>query len=108
MPLRAQLEDALGSPFPRLTYTQAVRALQQCDKDFEHPVRWGAELQTEHERWLSEDYCGGRPVFVTDYPAACKPFYMRLNDLCDGANSATNESASGGVAGETVAAFDLL
>ncbi len=64
----------------RITYTDAVKELQSASKlsHFEHPVYWGADLQTEHERFLAEVVFKG-PVFVTDYPAELKPFYMKLN-----------------------------
>jgi asparaginyl-tRNA synthetase len=77
--LIAKLENLLESPFARLTYTEAIAILQKADKYFEFPVRWGSDLQAEHERYLSEDIFA-QPVFVTDYPKNIKPFYMRIND----------------------------
>lgn len=88
--LIARLEHVLGAEFERMTYTEAVRRLEASGKSFEYPVHWGANLQAEHERYLTEEVVG-RPVFVTDYPRAIKAFYMRRNDD-----------------GRTVAAMDLL
>lgn len=73
------LEDIANSDFERMTYTEAVRALEASGESFEFPVNWGADLQSEHERYLTEKKVG-RPVIVTDYPSAIKAFYMRLND----------------------------
>ncbi|MFN7171485.1 MAG: asparagine--tRNA ligase [Fimbriimonadaceae bacterium] len=84
------LEHVVESPFERLTYTEAIELLQGADKKFEFPVYWGADLQSEHERWLTEEKIG-RPVILTDYPKEIKAFYMRLNDD-----------------GKTVAAMDVL
>lgn len=97
--LVAQL-DGLTSPQPyaRLTYTDAVTVLEKHvsgnSNAFAHPVKWGLALQTEHEKWLAEQYIGG-PVFVTDYPTPMKPFYMLPNSGC----------AEGR---QTTACFDLL
>ena len=80
--LRARLEHVAASTFQRVTYTEAVSILEQAAASgtkFEYPVSWGMDLQTEHERFLTEKHFGA-PVFVTDYPAAIKAFYMRLND----------------------------
>jgi asparaginyl-tRNA synthetase len=85
-----RLEGVIRSDFYRLTYTEAVAILQSSGESFAYPVTWGCDLQTEHERYLSERQFGG-PVFVTDYPKQIKAFYMRLNDD-----------------GNTVAAMDLL
>jgi asparaginyl-tRNA synthetase len=85
-----RLEKFLASSFERMTYTEAIAALEQSGRAFEYPVRWGIDLQSEHERYLTEDLVG-RPVVVTDYPKAIKAFYMRLNDD-----------------GRTVAAMDVL
>ncbi len=74
-----RLEKLAAARFQRMTYTDAVRTLQQSGRAFEYPVEWGLDLQSEHERFLTEEVAGG-PVFVTDYPAAIKAFYMRLND----------------------------
>ena len=85
-----RLERFVQASFERMTYTQAVAALEKSGATFEFPVRWGMDLQSEHERWLTETHVG-RPVVVTDYPKEIKAFYMRLNDD-----------------GKTVAAMDLL
>ncbi|OQR89461.1 asparaginyl-tRNA synthetase [Achlya hypogyna] len=78
--LREQLEAIVATPaFPHLTYTEAIDVLQKAPVSFELAPEWGIDLKTEHERYLAEKYVGG-PVFVTDYPAALKAFYMRLND----------------------------
>jgi asparaginyl-tRNA synthetase len=73
------LEGIVRSQFERITYTEAVDMLQQSGETFEFPVSWGVDLQSEHERYLTEKRIG-RPVIVTDYPSEIKPFYMRLND----------------------------
>jgi len=78
------------SGFEHVTYTDAIKILEKADQDFQYPVYWGCDLQTEHERYLTEKYFK-KPVFVTDYPKDIKAFYMRLNDD-----------------GKTVAAMDLL
>lgn len=88
--LVARLQHVLESSFERMTYTEAVRRLEASGQKFEFPVHWGANLQAEHERYLTETVVG-RPVFVTDYPTEIKAFYMRRNDD-----------------GKTVAAMDLL
>jgi asparaginyl-tRNA synthetase len=75
----ARLEAFLESSFERMTYTEAIAALEKSGKSFEYPVRWGIDMQAEHERYLTEDLVG-RPVVVTDYPKEIKAFYMRLND----------------------------
>jgi asparaginyl-tRNA synthetase len=85
-----RLERFVSSSFERLTYTEAVRALEASGKSFEFPVKWGMDLQSEHERWLTEEHVG-RPVVVMNYPKEIKAFYMRLNDD-----------------GKTVAAMDVL
>ncbi|RKP07162.1 asparaginyl-tRNA synthetase, partial [Thamnocephalis sphaerospora] len=74
----AALAGDNGSSFARMTYTEAVEALQRAPVTFEHRPEWGANLQSEHERYLAEQHCQ-RPVFVTDYPAAIKAFYMLAN-----------------------------
>jgi len=88
--LLERLDNVLGNEFVRLSYTRAVEQLKASGADFKYPVEWGLELQTEHERYLTEQVykC---PVFVTDYPKGVKAFYMRVNDD-----------------NETVAAADLL
>ena len=88
--LLARLRHVLDAGFERMTYTEAVRRLEQSGQKFEFPVYWGANLQAEHERHLTETLVG-RPVFVTDYPKEIKSFYMRRN-----------------ADGKTVAATDLL
>ena len=80
--LLERLEHVVSSDFARVTYTDAIRILQEAAASgtkFEYPVEWGCDLQTEHERFLTEQHFK-RPTFVTDYPAAIKAFYMRLND----------------------------
>ena len=74
-----RLEAVASSDFGRITYTDAVEILQQHNDQFEYKVEWGTDLQTEHERFLTEQIFK-RPVFVTDYPKEIKAFYMRLND----------------------------
>jgi asparaginyl-tRNA synthetase len=74
-----RLEHVVDADFERLTYTDAISLLEQSGQRFEHPVSWGMDLQSEHERYLAEEKIG-RPVVVTDYPAAVKAFYMYLND----------------------------
>jgi asparaginyl-tRNA synthetase len=66
-------------PFERMSYTDAVTLLEKSGEKFDYPVRWGADLQAEHERWLTEKHCKS-PVVLTDYPRSLKPFYMRVND----------------------------
>ena len=85
-----RLEAVISSPFERMDYTEAVRRLEASGKRFEFPVRWGVDLQSEHERYLTEELVG-RPVVVMNYPTEIKAFYMRLNDD-----------------GKTVAALDVL
>ncbi len=77
--LRRKLETLTGSKFEILTYTEAIECLGQAKRDFEYPVSWGADLQSEHERYLTEELLG-RPAFVIDYPRDIKAFYMRVND----------------------------
>ncbi|WP_045727667.1 asparagine--tRNA ligase [Xanthomonas sp. GPE 39] len=86
----SKLETFVNSPFERIEYTDAISLLQRSGQTFEFPVEWGLDLQTEHERWLTEQHVG-RPVVVTNYPEHIKAFYMRLNDD-----------------GKTVAAMDVL
>lgn len=85
-----RLTQVVKSEFGRVTYTEAIKILEECDKEFEYPVSWGIDLQTEHERYLTEEVYK-KPVFVTDYPKDIKAFYMRMNDD-----------------NKTVAAMDLL
>ena len=89
--LLERLRAVAEGPFARITYTEAVERLQASDAKFEYPVEWGCDLQSEHERWLTEVAFKGVPVAVTDYPKDIKAFYMRLNDD-----------------GRTVAAVDVL
>ena len=77
-----RLHHVASSDFARVTYTEAVKILEEAQaagKEFEYPVSWGCDLQTEHERFLTEEHFK-RPTFVTDYPAQIKAFYMRMND----------------------------
>jgi asparaginyl-tRNA synthetase len=75
----ATLEGIVNSSFERLTYTEAIDLLKSSEETFEFPVEWGLDLQSEHERYITEKRIG-RPVVVTDYPRDIKAFYMRLND----------------------------
>ncbi len=88
--LLERLHNVLNSDFGRMTYTDAIKELEKVNDKFEFPVHWGTDLQTEHERYLSEKLFG-KPVFVTNYPAEIKAFYMKQNPD-----------------GKTVAACDLL
>ena len=88
--LLERLQSVVSSDFGHVTYTEAIDILKAAKTTFEYPVEWGCDLQTEHERYLTEQHFG-RPLFVTDYPKDIKAFYMRLNDD-----------------GKTVAAMDCL
>lgn len=77
--LLSTLEHVVNSPFERMTYSEAVKLLKESGTHFEYPVEWGVDLQSEHERWLTEVKVG-RPVILTDYPKEIKAFYMRLNE----------------------------
>jgi asparaginyl-tRNA synthetase len=88
--LIARLEKVAGSRFGVMEYTEAVKELQKAKTAFEFPVEWGLDLQSEHERYITEQVIGG-PVFIVNYPKEIKAFYMRMNDD-----------------GRTVAAMDLL
>lgn len=88
--LLSRLDNLVHSKFARITYTEAVEILKKNNDQFEYKVDWGTDLQTEHERYLTEQVYQ-KPVFVTDYPSEIKAFYMRQNDD-----------------GKTVAAMDLL
>ncbi|MDR0841666.1 MAG: asparagine--tRNA ligase [Christensenellaceae bacterium] len=88
--LLERLTNVADNEFARITYTKAVELLQNSGVEFKYPVAWGGDLQTEHERYLTEQVYN-KPVFVTDYPKDIKAFYMRQNDD-----------------GKTVAAADLL
>ena len=85
-----RLTAIVNSDFARCSYTEAIDILKASGQKFEYPVEWGVDLQTEHERYLSEKHFG-KPVFVYNYPKDIKAFYMRMNDD-----------------GKTVAATDLL
>ena len=85
-----RLNNVINSDFARISYTDAVKELEKVNDKFEYPVSWGTDLQTEHERYLCEQVFK-KPVFVTDYPAEIKAFYMKQNPD-----------------GKTVAAADLL
>ena len=88
--LKARLEELISHDFGRVTYTDAIKLLQKSGEDFVYPVEWGCDLQTEHERYISEKVFK-KAVFVTDYPKEIKSFYMKQNPD-----------------GKTVAAVDLL
>ncbi|WP_454052955.1 asparagine--tRNA ligase [Clostridium sp. Marseille-Q7071] len=88
--LKERLENVVNSDFAAITYTEAIELLKKADKEFQYKVEWGADLQTEHERYITEEVFK-KPVFVTDYPKEIKSFYMRVNDD-----------------NKTVAAMDLL
>lgn len=75
----SRLENVVSAEVSEVTYTQAIKILEKNKGNFEFPVYWGCDLQTEHEKYLTEKIYGG-PVFVTDYPKEIKAFYMRLND----------------------------
>lgn len=77
--IRDNLTKIVDSPFKRITYTEAVEILLASGEKFEYPIEWGRDLQSEHERYLTEKKFG-TPVIVTDYPKEIKAFYMRLND----------------------------
>jgi len=76
--LLERLRSTLACAFERLTYTEAIEILDKSEKNFEFPISWGADLQSEHERYLVEEIFK-RPVILTDYPTTIKPFYMKLN-----------------------------
>ncbi|SHH82839.1 asparaginyl-tRNA synthetase [Caloranaerobacter azorensis DSM 13643] len=77
--LLERLNNIVNSDFERITYTEAIDILKKSNKNFQYPVEWGNDLQTEHERYITEEVFN-KPVFVTDYPKDIKAFYMRLND----------------------------
>ena len=85
-----KLKGVVANNFAVMTYTEAIDVLKKSGKEFQYPVEWGCDLQTEHERYISEEVCK-RPVFLTDYPKEIKSFYMKQN-----------------ADGKTVAATDLL
>ena len=80
-----RLNSVSENKFERISYTEAIKILEDSNKTFEHPIEWGVNLQTEHERFLTEEHVKG-PVTVYNYPKSIKPFYMRAND--DGKTSA--------------------
>ncbi|XP_059443494.1 asparagine--tRNA ligase, chloroplastic/mitochondrial [Corylus avellana] len=86
-----RLSDVAEKDFVQMTYTDAVELLLRAKKKFEFPVKWGCDLQSEHERYITEEAFGGCPVIIRDYPKEIKAFYMRQNDD-----------------GRTVAAMDML
>jgi asparaginyl-tRNA synthetase len=88
--LLERLQQVVDTPFERASYSFAVRILEKSNKAFEYPVKWGCDLQSEHERYLAEEYFG-KPVILTDYPKDIKSFYMRQNED-----------------GKTVAAMDVI
>jgi len=73
------LEGIINAEFGRVTYTEAIEILEEADEGFEYPVKWGIDLQSEHERYLTEKHFK-KPIMVTDYPKNIKAFYMRVND----------------------------
>jgi asparaginyl-tRNA synthetase len=75
----SRLQQIVNTSFERASYTYAVRILEKSGKTFAYPIRWGADLQSEHERYLAEEYFS-KPVMLTDFPKNIKPFYMRLNE----------------------------
>lgn len=77
--LKERLDLVRKANFARMTYTEAIEILSKVNDRFEFPVKWGCDLQSEHERYLTEEIVKG-PLFVTDYPKEIKSFYMRLND----------------------------
>ncbi|MDC7238373.1 MAG: asparagine--tRNA ligase [Sphaerochaetaceae bacterium] len=77
--VKETLELVVNTPFAHMTYTEAIDVLTKNNDNFEYPVEWGSDLQTEHERYLTEVYCKS-PVIVTDYPKEIKAFYMKLNE----------------------------
>ncbi|MBP3940748.1 MAG: asparagine--tRNA ligase, partial [Christensenellaceae bacterium] len=85
-----RLDNIVNSDFGHITYTEAIEILEKSGRKFDYPVFWGMDMQSEHERYITEEVFN-KPVFVTDYPKEIKAFYMRLNDD-----------------NKTVAAMDLL
>ena len=75
----ATADNIINNEFERISYTDAITLLEKTNRKFQYPVEWGLDLQSEHERYLSQDYFQ-KPVIVTDYPTGIKAFYMRLND----------------------------
>ncbi|KAK6352794.1 asparaginyl-tRNA synthetase [Orbilia brochopaga] len=104
--LEERWEDVTEKPWQRLTYTDAVDTLLKAvegGKEFKFPVKWGLNLQSEHEKYLAEVVGDGAPVFVTDFPAELKPFYMLPNDEL-GNNTIDHDNSER----RTVSCFDLL
>ena len=85
-----KLENVVNNDFAIMTYTEAIECLKKSGRDFQYPVEWGCDLQTEHEKYIAEEICK-KPVFLTNYPKEIKSFYMKQNPD-----------------GKTVAATDLL
>jgi asparaginyl-tRNA synthetase len=77
--LIAKLERIVGSEFVHMDYGEAIQVLERANEKFEFPVKWGVDLQSEHERYLTEKHAK-KPVIVMNYPKAIKAFYMRVND----------------------------
>src|SRR5205823_8002472 len=75
----AKLEGIVGSEFVHMDYGEAIQVLERANEKFEFPVNWGVDLQSEHERYLTEKYAK-KPVIVMNYPRDIKAFYMRVND----------------------------
>ena len=73
------VEEVISKEFARISYTEAINRLEKADRQFEFPVHWGSDLQSEHEKFLTEEVYKG-PVIVTDYPKEIKAFYMKLNE----------------------------
>ena len=86
----SRLQHVIDNDFVHMDYTDAIEVLQNCGKQFDYPVTWGVDLQSEHERYLAEEHVGA-PVILKNYPRDIKAFYMRQNDD-----------------GKTVAAMDVL
>lgn len=78
--LRERLRQVATTQFARITYTEAVEHVLAANKTFEYPVEWGSDLQSEHERYLTEEVFKNTPVIVRDYPKGVKAFYMRENE----------------------------
>jgi asparaginyl-tRNA synthetase len=88
--LLERLNNVVNSEFGRITYTDAISMLEKVNDRFEFKVQWGSDIQSEHEKYLTDEVFK-KPIFITDYPKEIKAFYMRLNDD-----------------GKTVAAMDML
>lgn len=90
----ARLENVIAAPFVRMDYGEAIQILRNCGKSFEFKPEWGVDLQTEHERYLTEQHCKA-PVVVMNYPVEIKAFYMRMND--DGRTAAAMDVLAPGI-----------